>query len=670
MNKNKILAKATIAVIICSSGADFVLKNSNETDPEANHVTYYVSTTGDNNNPGTLSQPFACIGHASGEAGPGDKILVRGGTYFIRENIRISCRGTEEQPITIRPYKNELPAINCSGLDGSGGRFAIQFTPGTQYVIFEGFEVTNGNSGILIQNSNNITIRNCTISEFDHFGLSVASDNCLVENNELYRIGMAWENSNEKTGGWPQVMNTYSKQPVPPATISSPARNNVFRGNYIHNSWGEGIDAIFADGVLIENNIIHDVFSVGIYMDCTRNAVVRNNYVYTTNNERMRRTGNMLMTGILMGNEYFGGWADYPPISHTENIYIYNNILSRVGNGIGFWSDTNNRDRKNIYENVKIFNNTVDTYEGRGAGISFAGNLAFPTQGNECKNNIFRSSLSISAEKGFVFENNLWVNGIPGQGNHVNSFTGDPGWIDPLSGEGAEGYRLASGSIAAGKAQPVKGLTTDIFGDQRNTIPTIGAVEAADRITGSPGPATSSIIDVSKQPAPDFLVGVNKVSNPQFSLVEDGRPADWIISGHPDAVSFFSPGHITRIMRSMGQENTGQCVRLGKQGDFEVTLSQTLTGIPDGRYGLLVRVKRFGDGGNFHIELSDFGDESLRSEIPLGSALNEWADYSRTFVQLTISDIEVAGGKCTISFIGSGGKEDYALIDDVCFFRY
>ena len=42
---------------------------------------FYVSTTGDDNIPGTLSQPFASLDRGQQAASPGDTVWIRGGVY-------------------------------------------------------------------------------------------------------------------------------------------------------------------------------------------------------------------------------------------------------------------------------------------------------------------------------------------------------------------------------------------------------------------------------------------------------------------------------------------------------------------------------------------------------------------------------------------------------------
>src|SRR5205823_3846647 len=55
---------------------------------------FFVSPTGNDNNPGTLSQPFYTIAKAISVAAPGSLIYVRGGAYPYSDTIRIETGGT------------------------------------------------------------------------------------------------------------------------------------------------------------------------------------------------------------------------------------------------------------------------------------------------------------------------------------------------------------------------------------------------------------------------------------------------------------------------------------------------------------------------------------------------------------------------------------------------
>lgn len=77
-------------------------------------TSYYVSTAGDNANPGTsIDAPLRTIQQAVDTAMPGDIVLVRGGTY--RETVTTPRSGTALARITIRNYENEV--VTVSGTD-------------------------------------------------------------------------------------------------------------------------------------------------------------------------------------------------------------------------------------------------------------------------------------------------------------------------------------------------------------------------------------------------------------------------------------------------------------------------------------------------------------------------------------------------------------------------
>jgi Chondroitinase B len=73
-----------------------------------------VATNGNDKAAGTLDAPFGTIQRAFEQAGPGDTIFLREGTY--REQISLTSKsGTEGAPITLTAYQNEKAII--SGLD-------------------------------------------------------------------------------------------------------------------------------------------------------------------------------------------------------------------------------------------------------------------------------------------------------------------------------------------------------------------------------------------------------------------------------------------------------------------------------------------------------------------------------------------------------------------------
>src|SRR5436309_2080625 len=117
MNSFKSTIRAGILVALLASAA---LRGS--------ALEVYVAPAGDDANAGTLEKPFATIGRAQREVGPGDTVYLRGGTYAMRENQitakeRIFARvnvldksGTSGRPINYFAYQAERPVFDLSAV--------------------------------------------------------------------------------------------------------------------------------------------------------------------------------------------------------------------------------------------------------------------------------------------------------------------------------------------------------------------------------------------------------------------------------------------------------------------------------------------------------------------------------------------------------------------------
>ena len=80
----------------------------------ATNTVYWVSqTVGSDANPGTKVRPWKTISRAAGVLGPGDAVVIRGGTY--RETIAPHESGRAGQLITFAAYPGE--SVVVSGAD-------------------------------------------------------------------------------------------------------------------------------------------------------------------------------------------------------------------------------------------------------------------------------------------------------------------------------------------------------------------------------------------------------------------------------------------------------------------------------------------------------------------------------------------------------------------------
>jgi hypothetical protein len=116
-------------------------------------ATYYVATNGNNNNPGTITQPFATWKKAIDLAQPGDLIYIRGGTYygsaltsdsFGMTSVAIHDKhGTSTNPIKIWAYPGEKPILDFTGLTYNG-RVIGFYLKDCSYLHLKGLSFTGG----------------------------------------------------------------------------------------------------------------------------------------------------------------------------------------------------------------------------------------------------------------------------------------------------------------------------------------------------------------------------------------------------------------------------------------------------------------------------------------------------------------------------------------------
>lgn len=102
---------------------------------------FYVAPYGDDDNPGTISKPFATIEKVKDVVwmeldGMGDiTIYFRGGTYYINRTIlfRAQSSGSENQIITYRNFPGETPVFS-SGIKMNGWKRISSQDPGYRYI--------------------------------------------------------------------------------------------------------------------------------------------------------------------------------------------------------------------------------------------------------------------------------------------------------------------------------------------------------------------------------------------------------------------------------------------------------------------------------------------------------------------------------------------------------
>jgi hypothetical protein len=169
---------------------------------------YYVDgVNGNDNNPGTESQPFKTIGKASTVATAGKSVLVKPATY--NEQVTVRNAGTSTSPITFKAdtsgevivnatnknygfYAYNKPWIVIDGFTVRNSKFVgISFRSNAAHGIAKNCKIySNTNSGVYADAADYITVENCLIYNNGSLGIradSGATDltarNCTVYGN-------------------------------------------------------------------------------------------------------------------------------------------------------------------------------------------------------------------------------------------------------------------------------------------------------------------------------------------------------------------------------------------------------------------------------------------------------------------------------------------------------
>ena len=170
-----------------------------------NATTYYVATTGNDGNPGTIGSPFLTWEHLASVLVAGDIAYIRGGTYTsgsaAGDDICVDwsgLNGTITDTIKIYNYPGEVPVMDLSDvLHTPGGVFGLLIQT-CDYVHIKGLRITglaqnpSGNAveGMALWSCDNFLIENVTV---DNIGGSAYTflncDNNLILNCDAHHCG-------------------------------------------------------------------------------------------------------------------------------------------------------------------------------------------------------------------------------------------------------------------------------------------------------------------------------------------------------------------------------------------------------------------------------------------------------------------------------------------------
>jgi len=454
------------------SALTFLLSLATATDAQAN--TLYVSTSGNDNNPGSISSPLASPQKAINLAAAGDTVYLRAGTYNAT-GLRDWKAG-----MTMASYPGELATL-----------------------------VPNNDLAVWIYRTDSVTIKNIKfVGRTDQTGMGV-----VVLVTEANNITVA---DCDISGGWDYAIkwDAYDGDSATPARNSTGGK--ILRCK-LHHTGRDAVKTFNADGFLIEDC---EIYSTGIREDNaegidsigSKGITIRRCYIHDTRTTGVYLKGgatnglieqcrivNCGNSGLLFGQDTdLQFMRDGTPYEASNCLGRNNIIINTVGAGIGTYSGSN----------IRFENNTmIDVAKTYHAGFYVVRN------GREVnsrqvlyKNNIvvMRNTdrpmvYIIQLEGALVCDSNIWYRADSGQYkfNRETATAGDY-WLsfaDWKAGMGVDSrsmtvdpkldsanlYKPASGSMAIDHGEALSDVLNDYSGTARpqGAAYDIGGQEAA-----------------------------------------------------------------------------------------------------------------------------------------------------------------------------------------------
>jgi len=278
-------------------------------------TAYYVSTTGNDSNPGTLSQPWKTISKANSTLVAGDTVYIRAGNYIGTTENPIGIdpinNGEQGKPITYQAYPGETPIIKGRGLYKPETNYrALIHLINKEYIKLIGITIHEPiRRWFSLKNCNHIIFENMT---FDYALTNSQYRLSQMEQSSFTQfINCSWDSKiSEDSDTQHDLLALYES----PHTLFlrcyfgnvSHATNSYWDDSYGYeeytvykdciftNKWRHGVSVRFdhqlVDGCKIQgvgrNNDLcpwhsdRNRLSPGIYFASNRYSIVRNNVIY------------------------------------------------------------------------------------------------------------------------------------------------------------------------------------------------------------------------------------------------------------------------------------------------------------------------------------------------------------------------------------------------------
>lgn len=273
---------------------------------------FYVSPSGNDDNPGTEKKPWKTFSKAAQSVKPGSMVIFEDGEYIEDEYTAIKIGGTEDAPIIFtarNPHKAKIIYTEDVRLTSK-----IYIFKGADYVTIKDFTITQ-----------EATATDSDGAPTADIMLQTRADHGVISNNHF-------------SHAYEEAIKLYANDDI------------IIENNYITDMGHEGMDLFAASNIIIRNNEIYECGRVGIMVKGnSNNCRVYNNYIH--NNEVRMTTSGITVGGSSNSTSPFDigvgtGFENY-------NSLFYNNVVvsekpGAIWTAISFWGATDCRVLNNI----------------------------------------------------------------------------------------------------------------------------------------------------------------------------------------------------------------------------------------------------------------------------------------------------------------------------------
>ncbi|MHC4116273.1 MAG: right-handed parallel beta-helix repeat-containing protein [Planctomycetota bacterium] len=270
--------------------------------------------------------------------GPGDELILHGGTYSQSARRAVTANGTADKPIVIRAAEGEDPVLTRPA-DNRDRYNNIEFID-CSHLVIRGIRFRGGNSGVRFIRGHHITFEDCEIAQTGNNALTMNSGDCdsfIIRRNHIHHTGLS---TSRETEGEGMYIGCHSGSCI--------TTNTLVEGNYIHHTRGtssggnDGVEIKFGSyGNIVRDNVIHNtnigrqypgvfvygsggkginivegnvIWNAGEGIQVVSDAIIRNNIVF-----------NCSMTGITA--------APHAAVREVRNTKIVNNTIVNCPKG-------------------------------------------------------------------------------------------------------------------------------------------------------------------------------------------------------------------------------------------------------------------------------------------------------------------------------------------------